>query len=88
MLIIHYLHNISLNYIFIVKILYKAKGSIVAYVLKVLWFPDLFNIVSLFQTGFSLTGITLSWAYMIDEEDYTVKENTTLFFDFSCALKL
>lgn len=42
----HNLHNASLNYIFIVKILYKAKGSIVAYVLKILWFPDLFNRVS------------------------------------------
>ena len=50
----HNLTNAKLKYIFIVKIIHKAKGSIFAYVMQVLQFPDLFNIVSLFQAGFSL----------------------------------
>lgn len=87
MLIMHNLHDVKLNYIFIVKTLYKAKGSIVAYLMELLLHRDLFSTVSLFQAGFGLKGITLSLAHMTDEE-YAVKETKVFFFDFSCMLQL
>lgn len=58
MLIMHNLRDVKLDY-FIVKILYEGKGSITAYVMEVLWFPDLLNIVGLFQAGFDLKEATL-----------------------------
>lgn len=54
MLIMHTLQYAKLDYIFIVKILYRVKGSIVVYVMEVLWFPNLLNLISLFQVGFDL----------------------------------
>ena len=75
MLIMHTLQYAKLDYIFIVKILYKVKASIVVYVTEVLWFPNLFNLISLFQVGFGLQGNILSPAHKTDE-DYTVTETT------------
>lgn len=60
MLLMHNLHDVNLNHIFIVEILSMAKSSILAYIMEVLSFHDLFRIVSLLEAGFGLTGTTLS----------------------------
>ena len=60
MLLMHNLHDVNLNHIFIVEILYKANGFIAAYIMEVLSFHDLFRIVNLLQAEFGLMGTTLS----------------------------
>lgn len=87
MLIMHTLQYAKLDYIFIVKILYRIKGSIVVYVMEVLRFPNLFNLISLFQVGFDLQGTILSPAHKTDE-DYTVTETTIFSFICFCSLQL
>lgn len=81
----HNVHEAKQSCIFMVKILYLAGGSIAACVTEVLWFPALFNIVTLFQAGLGLKETSLSPTFMTDEDD-TVAENDNIFLGFlSCV---
>lgn len=75
------MHYAKPSYIFIVKILYEANGSFSAYVMDILSFHDLFDVVSLLEAGFGLKGIILSPVHTIDE-DNIVKETAFSFFFF------